>query len=167
MLFLRTSWPSLGATCTLASIATCLPACASAVPRPGNVQSLATSAWTLRHVGCLDVRVAPAHARLVPPGALLFAFDFVNTCRQKAPVDFTKVRVDVRLGAAHGAAFALFDPGHEVHPAALAGGDEGAEALEFDPPAGRDAPLDIESACIDLKDLSPDKAPAAPDLPAP
>ncbi len=162
MLGALTSWRSLRAACVVASIAACLPACTSAVPRPSNVESLATTGWTVRRVGCLDVRVAPAHDRLVPQGALLLDFDFVNTCRYEARIDFTKVRVDVGLDDGRSVAFALFDPGHEVHPAALARGDEGAEAIEFDPPTGRDVAREIRSACLDLGQVSPESAAVTP-----
>jgi hypothetical protein len=126
------------------------------------VRSLATSGWTVRRFDCLDVRVAPAHDRLVPPGAVAFAFDFVNTCRGAAPVDFTNVRAETRLDDGRSVPWALFDPGHEVHPAALGAGDEGAEAIEFDPPASSGPPAETQSVCLDFRAMSPARAEPPP-----
>jgi hypothetical protein len=149
--------PTRGLGAIAIVLAVCAAGCIRPV-RPDAVIRLASSSWSERQVGCLDVRVALAHDPLVPDTSPLVAFDFSSRCRGPTAVHFEAVVA--RATAADGVEVPLqvFDPHREIHPAWLdVPPGVGAEVLQFDPPspgAGRS----IESLCVDVSRLAPTAA---------
>jgi hypothetical protein len=134
----------------------CIPAA-----RPGVVAHLASSPWAAREVGCLDLRVASGHDRLVPDGWPLLVADFSNRCHGRAEVHFEAVTVRAQAADGSHVPLAVFDPHHEIHPAWIEPRGAGAEAIELDAPSA-EAGKAVASFCVDLSRVSPSATAAAP-----